>query len=79
MEIKLRLKGSMSTGWPTCKIIINDVVHYDGTIENDQTISFTIQPHDLNILQIVHYGKQNSDTIVNEQHQITAVRNNQLR
>lgn len=79
MEIKLRLKGSMSTGWPTCKIIINDVVHYDGIIENDQTISFAIQPRDLNILQIVHYGKQNSDTIVNEQHQIIADKSLELQ
>lgn len=79
MEVKLRLKGSKSTNWPTCKIVINDFEYYDGEIEGEQTLHFTIQPKELNVLQIIHYGKQNSDTIVNEEQQIIADKSLELQ
>jgi hypothetical protein len=72
MQVKVQLKGNKSTAYPTCKIIINEVAYYDDFIEDIQILTFDIEPYEKNILKIEHYGKQNSDTIVNENNTIVA-------
>lgn len=72
MQVKIQLKGNKSTSWPNCKIVINNAEVFDNVVEDVQLLDFFFKEKEHNVLKIIHYGKQNSDTIVDENNKVVA-------
>lgn len=63
MQLIIEVLGHKSSDWPTCSILFNDQVLFDGIVEGHQQIDLQCEVSKCNnILSIVHHGKVDADT-----------------
>ena len=57
VTVTIQLQGYFCNHWPYVKILVNDQVMADLTVEDLQTVEFTVNCDKINILCFQHYGK----------------------
>lgn len=57
-KITVKATGHFCNHWPYLKIILNDKTVYDAEVVDYQTIDFTGDCTDNNLLKFIHYGKR---------------------
>lgn len=71
MKVEIELVAHYSNNGPMCRIEINQNICYDGLLaEGVNHFVFNIDALDINYLKIHHYGKDNQDTLVDDQGKI---------
>ena len=80
MYLHVTLLGHTSNSDPTVQILINGDVKYDGTVVGIQEFEYEVADSEVvNKLEIIHYGKLDEHTIIDEDHLIVSDRSVELK
>lgn len=58
IDISLAIRGNKCNLWPSCRILLNDQILFDGSIEDRQIINARMILQENNSLTIMHHGKR---------------------
>jgi len=80
MYLLVTLLGHTSNSDPTAQILINGEIKYDGTVIGTQDFEYEVADNtSVNTLEIVHYGKLDEHTVVDNDYNIIADRSVELK